>query len=239
MAGGDVIIDLTEVDGSEEENAIENNVSSVRPLITKFVFKKGTVSSSFPRTIALTFPVKWEVIDLFLISQESKDKYRYLLDHSKRIYVGESTNPFLGRALFAAEKIFKGDFICLYRGKRMSKEECDARCRGRDGGEYFLDVTCGVIIDGSGVNYGAAMANHSCMPNASLEHDLLPGIEKAPYGFLRAVEDIDVGMEIEANYRYYNPATDGVPDFGDRRSYIPCRCLRPNCCGVLRLTKKD
>lgn len=92
-----------------------------------------------------------------------------------------------------------------------------------------IDITKGVIIDGYKVGYGAAMANHSCVPNTILEHEYFPGEENAPIGMLRALKDIDLGDELECSYGYWKPERDGMPNISDLNSYVPCRCLRPQC----------
>ncbi len=69
----------------------------------------------------------------------------------------------------------------------------------------MLDVTCDVVIDGIEEGIGAAMANHSCCPNSELEHDYLQGYDRAHIGFLRATKRIEVGDEIETNYRMFIP----------------------------------
>ena len=233
------VIDLTSVDTSDEEdnnclNYLEDD--SIRPRkirVMKFTFVKKTRASR----LQIVRPGVGEKIHLSLFSDASKNHFNDLQNESKRTYVGESRNPFLGNALFAAELIEPGDFICLYLGLRIPRVEADAIIDAGGSAEYMLDVTQDVVIDGAGVGIGAAMANHSCSPNAELQHDYLKGYDRAPIGLLRALERIEVGDEIEANYHMFDPAVDVMPDLSDLDAYVPCKCLRPNCIRVFRLNE--
>lgn len=228
------VIDLTHVDTSEEEEEkCEHRIrtSSNYTGMAKFTFLKNTRSSRL-RIVRVGM---CEKIVFSLFSDVSKQHYAELEAKSKRTYTGESRNPFFGNALFAAEVIHAGELICLYYGERMPF--CKAEARIKEGGtsDYMLYVTDGVVIDGVGVGHGAAMANHSCMPNAELQHEYLPGWERAPIGLLRAIEEIEVGDEIETNYAFWVPGLDETPDLADKNAYVPCKCLRVNCVRVLRL----
>lgn len=227
------VIDLTLMDTSDEEDANENHrlVVIKKPMITKFTFVKKT------RTNRLTIlrPLMAEILHESCFAEVCKAEYQDLINKSKRTYVGESINPFIGLALFAAERVQSGDLICLYLGNRIPWMECEARTKGGENAEYFLDVTKGVIIDGAGVGHSGAMANHSCSPNAQLEHGYLNGPGAPPYGYLRAREDIQVGDEIEVNYHYWDPEFDPMPNLADLSTYIRCMCLKPNCRHVFAL----
>ncbi|MEM8863858.1 MAG: SET domain-containing protein [Chloroflexota bacterium] len=230
MANED-IIDLTGVDTSDDEVSMGGqNEMTNRKRIVKFTFVKRTRSSR----LQLVRPGMAEKIHFSCFSESSQNHFWELENGSKRTYVGESTNPFCGGGLFAAERIEPGEFICLYRGYRMSWPEACARMDGNYCSDYMLYVTDGVVIDGKGIGMGAAMANHSCLPNSELQYDHLRGSERAPIGLLRAVRRIEVGDEILTSYNMWDPVIDGMPDLNDLNSYVPCRCLSVNCCLVLK-----
>lgn len=74
------------------------------------------------------------------------------------------------------------------------------------------------------------MANHSCSPNSALDYDYLRGSEGAPYAFLRATRDIEIGEEIETSYGYMNKYSDAqIHAILQGGRFIPCRCLKENC----------
>ena len=230
----DDVIDLTMVDtDNEEDDGVVNDPDmEVGERVIKFTFAKCTRSSR------LQLVRQWmsEVIYVSCYSASSKARYHDLrFNLAKRTYVGESVNPFFGNGLFAAEVIQPEEYICLYVGRHMPMAECLARIAAGQNSDYFLYVTKGVVIDGYGVGHGAAMANHSCSPNTRLEHEYMPGVDKAPVGILRATKRIEVGEELETNYGYWDPLIDGYPDLSKKEDYVECRCLKPNCCHVLRL----
>ena len=238
------VIDLLDVDISEDEydNSSENSHASAsevegrrRKPSNNAMTKMTCVKKCRRGRLQVKRPGSADIISFSLFSVDSRVEYCNLDCAQKRTYVGSSTNPFLGNALFAGEKILKGEFICLYIGMRMSYTECKARIKAGRIADYMLDVTRGVVIDGYEVGQGAAMANHSCDPNASLEHHILKGSEKAPVGMLMAIKDIEVSDEIEANYRFWDPVEDGIPDLNDTSSYVRCRCLKKNCLKVMKL----
>lgn len=228
------VIDLTILDTNDEEDnggVIPLRVTSNTRRMTKFTFTKVTRSSR----LQIVREGMSEKIRYSLFSEVSKEHWKELEALQKRTYTGESRNPFFGNALFAAEVIEPGEFICLYYGRRMPWCEAEAVMGAGRSSDYMIYVTEGVVIDGFGVGVGAAMANNSCVPNAELQHDYLRGYERAPYGLLRAVEKINIGDEIEAKYGFWDPLHDPIPNLTDTDSYVPCRCLRMNCCRVLRL----
>lgn len=225
-------IESSEEGGDQESGDQESGENEKRPRIVKFTFTKVTREN--PR-FRLLRPLMAEILYESCFSDACTEHYNRLIRESKRTYVGESINPFVGKALFAAERIEVGDFICLYFGTRIPWAECEARLSGTGNVDYFLDVTKGVVIDGSTVGHGGAMANHSCVRNAELEHGYLEGRGQPPYGYIRAVVDIEMGDEIEVNYRYWDPVFDPIPNLSDVSTYIPCRCLKVNCRHVLRL----
>lgn len=238
----DDIIDLTSVDTSDEEDASEVHVGPKRyhasghggtNSMMKIISFKRTRSSR----LQIMRPVFAEKIFLSLLSDASKEHFAKLHSNSKRTYVGDSINPFLGNALFAAETIQPEEFIFLYIGKRMSWNEASARMDANQCGEYMIYARDGVVIDGRGVGMGAAMANHSCEPNAELQHDKLPGFDHAPICLLRATDRIEMGEEINTNYGLWDPVRDDMPDLNDKSAYIPCRCLKQNCSRVFKKLK--
>ena len=159
--------------------------------------------------------------------------YELLKRASKETYVGSSSNPFIGDALFAAQNIKAGEFIKLYEGWRMAYRECDARQKRGRPWEYALYISKGVVVDALGFLDSAGMANHSCRPNARLRHGYLPGPDRAPYGYLQALRDISMGDEIECDYGYINHLTSTqLESIINSGRYIQCRCLKPECCKV-------
>lgn len=224
------VIDLTICSSDEEEEVSnENEVEEREISITKFTHMKSTCNDTTKkRKIG-----KAEHINISCFSNESKQAYEWYVSNEKMTYVAESLNPFFGRALYAGEKINNGEYICLYHGKRISIAECSAIQRSKRNAEYLLNITKGVYIDGCKSGRGGALANHSCSPNAKLEHIYLPGPDGAPIGILRALKEIKLGDEIETDYGYWDAETDETPDNEDL--FEPCRCMRVNCRGVFKL----
>lgn len=199
--------------------------------IVKFSHAKRTRQSKLMRIR----PGFAETIYYSCFSEVSKIKYDEIVLSEKKTEVREAQNPAMGKALFACEDIEEGEMICIYHGCRMSEREAKARCDGKYDDRYLLNITRGVYVDGKDVGYGAAMANHSCNPNAELQHDYLPGSERAPYGLLRATRNIKNGEPVECNYGYFDPERERLPDLSLKDQYEPCYCGQENCCGVLRI----
>ena len=180
------VIDLLDVDTSDEECSLERceevnrESTGANNRVSKFTQRKECRTSR----LKLRRPGTADLVHISCFSDESREEYEKLIDAQKRTYVGSSTNPFLGNALYAAEVIEEGDFICIYFGERMSTVESEARIQAGCVSDYMLNIKSGVVVDGYLVGHGAAMANHSCFPNAILENYMLSGMEKAPVGIL-------------------------------------------------------
>ena len=238
-------VDLTDVDTSDEEvesgssESEEEEVRSKRCSATISVCKFTQVKFCRNSRLQLRRPGSADVVHPSCFSVESRVHYKELIDSQKETYVGHSTNPFVGNGLFAATRIEEGEFICVYRGLRMSIRECKARIKAGCNTDYILNLTQGVYVDGFQVEAGAAMANHSCRPNSELQYVLLRGIDKAPVGILRALKDIEAGEEIETSYNMWEKKKDGMPDLSDLSSYVPYRRLKPECEKVLRVIKRN
>lgn len=177
------VIDLTELadsDNSVDDDDEPSNSAGFegRPTMCKIVFRKVIKTSR----LKICRDTRAEHIHVSLFSKESKSHLKELHGSAKRTYVGSSLNPFLGQALFAAEDISAGDFICLYPGRRMSYKECDALQRCGRPGNFALSLPGGIVIDALGYPHGAAMANHSCVPNTRLNDGVLRGWEHAQIG---------------------------------------------------------
>lgn len=230
------IIDLTDVDTSDDEDNIDiqhTSVKSKRLSMKKFTYRKKPSTGR----LQIVRDGMADTMYFSLYSQVSKNLYLELMKKTERTYVGTSVNPYYGNALFAAKTFEAGEMICLYLGRHIPSIEADAIYEAGGCTDYMLDVTRGVVIDGARIGQGAAMSNHSCCPNAELQHDLLPGRERAPIGLLRALVRINIGDEIETDYKFWDPVLDGMPDLKDTSTYVPCKCLRANCRRVLRLVQ--
>lgn len=155
--------------------------------------------------------------------------YQSLLHNEKRTYVGKSMNPFLGDALFAAENISKGEFINVYRGKRISDRMAEALQDACHPWEYMLSVGVGIVVDASKECEGASMANHSCKPNAKLDVAMISKSPKVPIGVLICTADIEMGQEIECDYGWISYK----PERANKKEYMPCRCLKQGCNQIL------
>lgn len=234
--GGETVIDLTGLGSDEEpENGLQEAMDvdglSKKVSMVKFTYVKKVRASR----LQIVREGMAEKIHYSLFSEVSKQHFEKLIHESKETYVGESRNPFFGNALFAAQNIDAGDFICLYLGRRMPWCEANAILDAGKGSVYMLYITDGVVIDGDGLRQGGCMANHSCSPNAELQYDNLPGYEHAPIALLRALDRIEIGDEIEVNYHMWDPVYDPLPNLADKSTYVECKCLRENCCHVLKL----
>lgn len=219
------VIDLTDIPTSDDEgpqNSTEvPNCSIWRSTEREALDQVWTVKVE---------NVRAEHIWYFMFSKDSKEHYKELINGSKITNIGFSVNPYFDRALFAGEKIKKGDFITLYHGIRLPYEICDALQKQGRPPNFALSIPNGVVIDALGYPYGAGMANHSCSPNTSLEFGFLRGNEHAPYAYLTALVDIEIGDELECCYRYIDHLTKARLDAIIRSGrFIRCRCLKPNC----------
>ena len=228
------VVDLTDIPSSDDErDEHKNEVPNSSLWLQRFPEVLCKVTH---RKIASQCRLKKGRITLAkhvyysLFSEESKKHLKELQDACKWTNVYYSVNPYFDRALFAGETIKKGAFITLYIGLRLPYNVCDALQRDGRPPNFALSLPKGVVIDSLGYPYGAGMANHSCSPNANLRYGYLCGSEGAPYAFLEALKDIEVGQEIECDYGYLNKYTEKQLDeiiAGGR--FIRCRCLKPNC----------
>lgn len=231
------LIDLTPLSDGDEDGSVgfdgilssTNSIASLSTAptcFTKFPFMKETRGWKLKKKV----PPLAEHLHFSCFSSRSKRHYHRLQECAKETYVGTSLNPFVGLALFAAQNIKAGEFIVLYEGYRMSYQECSARQKKGRPSTYALNVTQGVVIDALGFPHGAAMANHSCRPNARLRHGYLHGSEHAPYGYLQALVDINIGDEIECDYGHLLRFSQAEIDAAIRSGcFVPCRCLKPGC----------
>ena len=199
--------------------------------VVKFTHAKKTRSSK----LTIVRPGFAETIYFSCFSSSSMKKYKEFVNEEKKTVVRASSNPLVGEALYADEDIEEGEMICLYHGVRMCKAEGKARVNGEYDDRYLLNITRGVYVDGKDVGYGAAMANHSCNPNSELQHDYLPGYDRAPVGLLRALRKISKGQPIECDYGYFDRGEEALPDLEDIEAYEPCFCGQDNCCGIFRI----
>lgn len=120
-----------------------------------------------------------------------------------------------GLGLFAAEELYKDQFIIEYTGDRITAEEANVR-----GGHYLFEVTEHLTIDGKGREHMARYINHSCAPNAEAEHDV-----DTDRIYIRACRQIEEGEEITMDY--------GEEFFHRMIGAKQCRCSK---CTLLRET---
>lgn len=218
------VVDLTDIPTSDDEGSDE------RLEVSNYSILRTMYRPILPRTKRIIPEARPEHIHFHLFSTASREHYKQLMDDSKITNIGFSINPYFDRALFAGEKIANGDFIVLYYGLRMSHSTCSALQKEGRPYHFSLSTTNEVVVDALGYPYGAAMANHSCSPNASLELGYLRGDEHAPYAYLKALSDIDIGDEIECNYRYIEEyIRDELKSIIRSGRFDRCRCLKPNC----------
>lgn len=238
-------IDLTSLaDNSDDEdgpNGDEGNCYAnrfVHNSLFKFTFYKVIRRSKLKRRTSRA-PTA-ERIHPSLWSKSSKAHYEELKNKQKATYVADVVNPFLDKGLYAAVNIKAGEFINLYEGERQAKVECEARQKRGRTSAYALDIGSGIIIDAYGFPYGAAMANHSCEPNARLRRGHLRGWEKAPFGYMQAIKDISMGTAIEVDYGYIRDLTDRkLKSIIESNNYMKCRCMAVSCKGVFATIDED
>lgn len=195
-------------------------------IIAKFTVRKQVRESKLKRMD----PPLAEHIHFSLFSSKSKQHYIRLKKSAMETFVADSINPFFYKALFAGQFIPAGSFIMLYEGWRMAEKESEARKKRGRCSNYILNITMGVVVDALGFSNGAGMSNHSCRPNARLRHGYLCGREHAPYGYLQALKDIQVGEEIECDYhQLMGMHPERIKELLQSGNYVPCRCLKPSC----------
>jgi SET domain-containing protein len=69
-----------------------------------------------------------------------------------------------GLGLFATSRIEKGAVIVVYRGRRLTHAQ--AQARERAGAKYIFELNSRWSIDGSSRKNLARYVNHACKPNA-------------------------------------------------------------------------
>ena len=97
-----IVIDLTEVDTSDDENLEQEE--DRRKSVSKFTQTKFCRSSRLQRPRAGSA----DVVNLANFSVDSMDHYIEVLKSQNETYIGASINPFLGNVLFSLTSIKKG-----------------------------------------------------------------------------------------------------------------------------------
>ncbi|GMI23146.1 hypothetical protein TeGR_g4039 [Tetraparma gracilis] len=132
-----------------------------------------------------------------------------------------------GWGVFAAEDIYKGEFVVAYAGEVLDREEMERRERERSGkgvvDTYLMQVTKEWSIDGTSVGNVSRLVNHSCDPN--LVHRKVDAGNKCPTVAFFANGDIAKGTELTWSYT----------NRGDKKSWSDsaCFCGAKNCRGKL------
>lgn len=134
-------------------------------------------------------------------------------------------SPVHGRGLFANNTIVAGEFVCEYKGARVSwKDVLDQlpSDRSQPGHTFFFDVEEGIVIDGSKGGNGARWLNHACSPNceAELSNNCI---------FIYALRDISPGEELTLDYAL---VVDGRHSCKIREEFR-CYCSLPDCRGTM------
>jgi SET domain-containing protein len=134
-------------------------------------------------------------------------------------------SPVHGRGLFANSTIEAGEFICEYKGARISwKDVLDQLPSGRSqpGHTFFFDIEEGVVIDGSKGGNSARWLNHACSPNceAELSDNRI---------FIYALRDVSPGEELTLDYAL---VVDGRHSRKIREEFR-CHCSSPDCRGTM------
>jgi hypothetical protein len=111
----------------------------------------------------------------------------------------------LGRGLFAAKLIKKGEQILEFTGPIISTEEVLQKPPDKLSCPLQIGPTEYIDIEEPGV-----LANHSCSPNAGVKNDR----------YLVAIEDILLGQEIFYDYSTTMDENDWT---------LECKCESPNC----------
>ena len=107
--------------------------------------------------------------------------------HEASVEVRE-TNPGVGRGLFAAGPIKKGEFIAEYTGEKIPTALADALPS-----RYLFELDEEWTINGESEKNTAGYINHACIPNAEAEID-------GHRIFVYAIHDIEKGEEITIDY---------------------------------------
>ena len=122
-----------------------------------------------------------------------------------------------GRGMFALEKINKGEKILIWGGEYVNEVEArKAEAEGKLVMQFDDDL---YSIENRGEDIGYFL-NHSCEPNVWMDDAFS----------LSAMNDINVGEEITADYAMWEACEDYI-------SKWQCKCGAKNCRG--RVTGKD
>jgi SET domain len=135
------------------------------------------------------------------------------------------------RGIYATRPFIKGEWICSYHGKIISREEL-AKTHEKDRSLFERITEYGVqpcSVPGAHLyphnldEVGAHLINHSCGPNADwgrMEHGAM---------LVQATRPIAEGEEITIHYRWIG-AKAAIEE-----NWHPCSCLAPYCCGTIEL----
>ncbi len=122
----------------------------------------------------------------------------------KKVYVAECR---LGRGLFAAVPLRKGEPILAFTGRLRSMHEVV----GRPDSFNLLQVGARVYMD---LEAPGVFANHACEPNVGVRGNTV----------LVALRDIPAGEELQYDYS---------TTMGEDLETMSCRCGAPRCRGVV------
>ncbi len=122
---------------------------------------------------------------------------------SEKFEIKESSS--LGRGLFAAQLIKKGECILEFTGPIISLEEALQKAPDKLSCPLQIGPTEYIDIQEPGV-----IANHSCSPNTGIQDDR----------FLVAIDEIQPGQEI-----FYDYSTT----MDENNWTLECKCGSPNC----------
>jgi hypothetical protein len=130
-----------------------------------------------------------------------------------------------GRGVFATRPIGAGEFICEYRGERITWDEAVDR-HPRDplqpNHTFYFDIGDGFVIDGAVGGNSARWINHSCAPNCEAEDD---GRKIR----IRTIREVSAGEELGIDYAL----TVSVRQTAKLRKEYACRCGSPHCRGTM------
>ena len=118
----------------------------------------------------------------------------------------QRSRPGLGRGLFAARDMEKGNFIVEYSGRRIASKYADTLST-----RYLFELDDEWTIDGSSRANVARYINHSCVPNAE-------GIVLDGRVLIHAARDIRADEEITIDY--------GDEYFDEFIKPLGCKCER-------------
>jgi SET domain/Domain of unknown function (DUF3331) len=134
-----------------------------------------------------------------------------------------------GRGVFATRPIGAAEFICDYRGERITWNEAVERHPhdpSQPNHTFYFDIGDGFVIDGAVGGNSARWINHSCAPNCD-------AVDNGRKISIRTIRDVSAGEELGIDYAL----TVSIRRTAKLRAQYACHCGSLDCRGTMLATQ--